>query len=334
MNKKWLNVLLFGARQSDGNWAMSAPKARSSALKSAKTRWFESRTASRKQLGMRIPSILSTGCIFLMSLNAFAQSDRLQQGAAKNFIPVAPGVVKDTSTGLEWMRCGLGQDWDMTANTCVGNLNKYSYQEALSITQEINNKRGFAKHTDWRVPTIRELLSLRFCPKGYEPKAIIENIPDGGVGAPSYCSEGNARPTIAQSIFPNTPSNGDEKYFWSSTLNAKNSTRAWYMGFSMGDLDSDAGTTGSEVFSVRLVRFTGNERVSALAGIQPKAVVQKSSCSQFYQGQIVRGKIFNPYYVGEVKVTGVGTNMVSLVSMKSDVSDELTCDRLIELMNK
>ena len=288
-----------------------------------------------------IKSLLSTGihaCMLvgftpLIASNTFAQSKTLQHGAAGHFTGTAPGVVKDTRTGLEWMRCSLGQDWDVTANTCVGSVNKYSYQAALNIAQDINNARGYAKYTDWRVPTIRELQSLRFCPKGFNPSVHI-NIQDGGNAVPSYCAEGNPQPTIAQSIFPKTPSYGDEKNFWSSTLNAKNSARAWYVGFLIGDVDNDAGTAGTEVFAVRLVRFSGKERVSALAGTRPIAVVEKSNCSQFYQGQIVKGKIFNPYYVGEVKVTGVGTKMVSLKSMKSDVSDEITCDRLIELMKE
>jgi hypothetical protein len=61
---------------------------------------------------------------------------------------------------------------------------------------------------------------------------------------------------------------------------------------------------------------------------------ESSACSQFYQGQIVRGKIFNPYYVGEAKILGVGNGRISFESMKSNADGELPCADLIELMNR
>lgn len=72
--------------------------------------------------------------------------------------------VKDLKTGLIWQRCSVGQTWDGT--TCQGEANLYTWQQALTVSKQLNN--GFV------IPNIKALSSLlnRAC---YNP-AINEKI--------------------------------------------------------------------------------------------------------------------------------------------------------------
>ena len=135
-----------------------------------------------------------------------------QSGAAKYFSAVAPGVVKDSRTGLQWMRCTLGQDWSKQAKTCTGRVNEYTWQEAQDIAEKFNQVGGYASHTNWRVPTARELQSLRYCSNGFVSDR--GDLQDGGGSVPSYCADGSTRPTIAQAIFPAMDS--ENLWYWSS----------------------------------------------------------------------------------------------------------------------
>ena len=95
------------------------------------------------------------------------------------------GTLTDIQTGLTWMRCALGQQWN--GKTCVGNAESYSGQNAIAQATHINNSGGFAAHTDWRVPRLPELAGL------------IER----------QCAD----PRINLILFPNTPAVN----FWSSS---------------------------------------------------------------------------------------------------------------------
>ena len=63
------------------------------------------------------------------------------------------GTVTDFRTGLMWMRCALGQSWN--GATCTGSPTRYSWADALAGAQA-----DFAGHSDWRLPNVKELLSI------------------------------------------------------------------------------------------------------------------------------------------------------------------------------
>lgn len=67
------------------------------------------------------------------------------------------GTVTDKETGLMWQKCLDGA----SGATCeTGNRIGYSWPNALQRAVTLNSSSGFANHTDWRVPNIKELMSI------------------------------------------------------------------------------------------------------------------------------------------------------------------------------
>ncbi len=128
-------------------------------------------------------------------------------------------VVIDLWTGLMWQRCSLGQ----SGPDCAGNATGYTWDQALQQAEAINSSGGLAGYTDWRLPNIKELLSL------------LERA----------CS-----PSINLGVFPNTAADID---YWSSSpkVMANDDTFAWSVYF-----DRFSFFTGQRSYpaAVRLVR--------------------------------------------------------------------------------
>jgi serine/threonine protein kinase len=148
--------------------------------------------------------------------------------------PLGPNgaIIEDVATGLHWMRCSQGQQWNGVA--CVGKAARLTWDDALRQPRVLS----FAGKTDWRVPTKDELLTLVNCSSG-QPKVRNDT------GAP--CQGDYERPTIDHVAFPNTP----HFWFWSSSPSAHSADYAWYVHFYQGHLgDGSRDSAGS----VRLVR--------------------------------------------------------------------------------
>ena len=190
---------------------------------------------------MKTKLLLALGLLAMTCTANASESD-----AAKHFSSVAPGVVEDSRTGLEWMRCSLGQDWSEKSKTCTGSVRTYTWQGALDIANKLNSVGGYAGRTNWRVPTVRELLSLRYCSNGFVSETI--DLPDGA-SVPKYCAEGRTLPTLAKTVFPNM--DGDTYWYWTSTPYAGYSSLAWLVDFDLGGV-----SYGSRDYdlAVRLVR--------------------------------------------------------------------------------
>lgn len=137
------------------------------------------------------------------------------QQAARNYQVVSPGVVRDKTTGLEWMRCSMGQDWSEKMQSCEGSSENYTLDDAQTIVRRLNKVGGYDGKTDWRLPTKDELTGLVVCSSGRAGKS---------------CADGSLRPSIAQTVFPMTIAFN----FWSSSPHADISDGGWVVSFGDG----------------------------------------------------------------------------------------------------
>ena len=111
------------------------------------------------------------------------------------------GTVTDTKTGLSWKQCSEGQT--ASSGGCSGDASSYTWDQALQQPATLNSGGGYAGHSDWRLPNIKELASLG---------ALDRNSP-----------------SINSALFPSTSS-----WFWSSSPVAYISYYAWRFSFDYG----------------------------------------------------------------------------------------------------
>ncbi|MEN9373690.1 MAG: hypothetical protein RIR79_1242, partial [Pseudomonadota bacterium] len=146
-----------------------------------------------------------------------------QQGASATTTITVTTATSSAGTynaknGLVWKSCLEGQTWDTTTSSCIGTPTVYSFSQANTFN---TNPVSYASLTNWRLPTIRELLTI--------------------------ADDTLMSPATSTTLFPNTPAYAT---VWSSTLGASASGLAWYAGFNRGTAQLD-GYTGSR--AVRLV---------------------------------------------------------------------------------
>lgn len=193
------------------------------------------RTAS---ISINLRALITTTCMLLAA--PFAQADD-----AQNFTEVAPGVVRDSRTGLEWMRCSLGQEWSQS-KTCTGEVKNYQWQGAQDIAKKMNAV-GYAQRFNWRVPSNRELASIRYCSNGFVKETT--DLQDGKPPVQKWCVENSTSPTITPNVFPATP----VTWYWTSTPTAGSASNAWVVNFLDGNIFSHNGYRLNG-YAVRLVR--------------------------------------------------------------------------------
>ena len=146
------------------------------------------------------------------------------------------GTVTDATTGLQWMRFSLGQEWKGV--TCLGEARLYKSQEAIRAAELLNSKGGYAGHSDWKVPTKEDLLSLVYLSSGkFATWGDSGNRPPANFDAP----------TIHQGAFPTTPL----RRYWSSTSYAAGLNSTWLVDFNNG---SSSGSGRSTDCALRLAR--------------------------------------------------------------------------------
>ncbi len=144
------------------------------------------------------------------------------------------GTVTDIRSGLQWMRCSLGQRWN--GSTCEGSAAKMNWNQAMQNARSLS----YAGKSDWRIPTREELSSLVYCSSGQRESRQKEE--SGG-----RCQGSYQKPTIIPEVFPETP----RGWFWSS--HADFSTDAWGVVFDDG-LVYNVSKFKNNINSVRLVR--------------------------------------------------------------------------------
>jgi hypothetical protein len=67
---------------------------------------------------------------------------------------LSDGTVLAPGTKLMWMRCLLGQT--LSNGVCAGAPSQYRWDDALTAAKALT----FAGHNDWRVPNVKELVSI------------------------------------------------------------------------------------------------------------------------------------------------------------------------------
>ncbi|AGX87201.1 DUF1566 domain-containing protein [Candidatus Symbiobacter mobilis] len=153
----------------------------------------------------------SVGCLLCFTVGVSAAA------VVKTYTDHGDGTVTDPTTGLMWMRCAMGQTWQN--DTCTGT----AATTAVTTTT-------FAGHSDWRLPNIRDLLSL--------------------------VDRTMASPAIDTKAFPAAPALG----FWTSTPIVIGHPQGWeanpFWRVNFGYGVSVAVSAGTSVHATRLVRGT------------------------------------------------------------------------------
>ncbi|CAK0763599.1 conserved exported hypothetical protein [Gammaproteobacteria bacterium] len=142
-----------------------------------------------------------------------------------SFVDNADGTVTHSPTNLMWAKCSVGQIYN--GGQCTGSASYLSWGSALDAARN----SSLAGHSDWRLPTYKELASLV-----------------------DYSQSG---PAINSTYFPNTPS----EWYWTSTSYTSDPAYAWNVYFDNGYVHyNDKGYN----FDVRLVR--GGQCFDSLGG--------------------------------------------------------------------
>jgi len=154
------------------------------------------------------------------------------QGLIAERYLVGNGTLFDITTGLQWQRFLVGQQWEKGGAT--GDAEGCSWADARDVAK--NNQ--YAGYTDWRLPTIEELRTLVYSSSG---------LPKTWNDTGEYCEGEYQTPTIHLEAFPNA----DASAVWSSSPYAYNSGKAWSVNFYDGRSGYEA---RNDNLCVRLVR--------------------------------------------------------------------------------
>ena len=149
-----------------------------------------------------------------------------------DFIIHDDGTVTHLATGLMWARCPFGQTWD--AGACAGERQLKPWAEALKAAADST----LAAHDDWRVPNVKELLS------------IVE--------------ERCWNPTLNSDLFPGNPA----LIYWTSTPNNNELSDSSSGALGMSDSGTSAEDKNIPIY-FRLVRTDPNAAVSVDEAKQP-----------------------------------------------------------------
>jgi hypothetical protein len=167
----------------------------------------------------------------LLSFNAIAD---------ENAVLMPKGMWKDPSSGLIWSRCSIGLSWD--GNKCIGKAQSFSEPRHSQATTLLTAKQfSLGGFSDWRLPSVAELLTLRTCRNGMN--ASVEAIPFGNektIRTFEKCSGDNAknRPSINIDVFPDYDLD-NEAYWAASSTGGGGKWWHVYFGYASGFTDRD-----------------------------------------------------------------------------------------------
>ena len=203
------------------------------------------------------------------------QDGEIRAGARLRYRDQSDGTIHDRNTGLTWEKKSDDEDINDKNNTTFPHDkdNVYTWDEAFALhVATLNNicknnetvdcsvngdagcggvggKCGFAGKRDWRVPNVKELLSIINYQNFF--------VPNVGGAAVSVAFNRRCVPgtTVLTGSCTVTPPDPDPDLvgadYWSSTSLAGNPERAWAVGFDDGSVPDER---KSAKFHVRAVR--------------------------------------------------------------------------------
>lgn len=160
----------------------------------------------------------------------------VQAGAARSFTDNGDGTITDHVTGLMWEKkdeAGAINDKDNTYTWSTG-TNNMDGTIVTTFLATLNADAGFAGHTDWRLPNLYELESIRnlgaLGPAAYD----VFNVDCAGTCTVTTCSC--------------TPAS---RYYWSSSTFQVSASSAWYVDSYAGAESTLAKTSARNARAVR-----------------------------------------------------------------------------------
>ncbi len=165
-----------------------------------------------------------------ISCTGTGQDGEYQRGRVADFtapiqhpVYTADYTTTDNITGLTWKSCSEGQSGAMCTGTAAEYVNDGSINDANAQCDVLNGSNsgfGYAGITSWRVPAVEELETL--------------------------LNYGSTNPASFDASFPAI----NYAYYWSSSAYMQDTTRAWAVSFSSGEVLNLSKTS---TYSVRCV---------------------------------------------------------------------------------
>ena len=186
--------------------------------------------------GQRFPATGQTTCWDtngnVIACSGTGQDGQIQAGGALAYVDNGDGTITDLNTHLMWEKKSAdGSIHDQS--------NLYGWADAFStFIGGLNAGGGFAGHTDWRLPNVKELQSI----------INYQNVNYQNVNlAVSTAFNANCAPDCTVTTCSCTQSND----YWSSTTYQDIPNDAWFVNFSYG---GDSANSKSSNYYVRAVR--------------------------------------------------------------------------------
>ena len=215
-------IIVDGYSGASGTFALKVapPGASSTTSTSTSTTSSSTTTTTTLMAACRLPATGQTTCWnssgAVISCAGTGEDGELRKGAPLTYVDNGDGTVTDVNTGLMWEK--LSHD-----GTVHDDHNKYTWANVFAHVATLN-RTNFAGHADWRLPNVRELLSI----------VTYQNlIPTVTPAFDNRCSSG-CDVTRCSCTF-----SGDT---WTSTSETASPSRQWFVDFQ--DAQVGAGLEG------------------------------------------------------------------------------------------